>query len=799
HLRGRAAAARAAFASAAEAASREGSLVEEATYLVGLAAAAADLGDVASALPAATRAALLWERLGQPARAARAWLARASALVTVGASSEAEVAAGLSRALARQAADVACDVYAAWCLAEALPEGDPRARDLVVAAHRRATELGDEDRVRSVARLVTHAPDVAEAERASVDACMEHASPTARWELVGARAARLAATGDATGEGPAVVRALLRLLAEPAPVGARGPALDAGARLARALGDGEAARRLERARGEAAAALVASAPREHAATLGRVAWARASEETADGGFSSDQVAQLGRIVRSLSERERLRPLFEQVLDALVFWAGVERGLLLLAAPGDRLVVRAARNLGRGDLAGEQLALSTSIAARARDERRPVIATDALAQVGDWQASVHALGLRSVLAVPLVARGECLGVVYLDDRARRGAFGPRELAWVEVVASQAASAIADARDQALLRRAVRKAERARARLARALEANAAELETTKQRLSLARSRGETRHEYAAIAGRSAAMVEMLRTVDRVTSSDVPVLLRGESGTGKELVARAIHDNGPRARRAFVAENCASIPEPLFESILFGHRRGAFTGAHASRVGLFDLADGGTLLLDEIGEMPAAVQAKLLRVLQEGEVRPVGAEREHSVDVRVIAATHRDLAEMVREGRFREDLFYRLSVVPITVPALRDRAEDIPELVATFTRKYAPEREVVVTRAAMDRLVACPWPGNVRQLENEIRRALVLAEGSIDVADLSSEVRSGAPSGAPPPRLALRERVDALEAQLVREALDQTRGNQTRAAELLGLSRFGLQKMMKRLGV
>jgi transcriptional regulator with GAF, ATPase, and Fis domain len=323
---------------------------------------------------------------------------------------------------------------------------------------------------------------------------------------------------------------------------------------------------------------------------------------------------------------------------MVLWTGVERGLLLLNAPDGRLAVRAARNLARRDLRGEQLALSTSLAKRAMEERQAVHATDAFAQIGELHASVHALRLRSVLAVPLIARGDALGVVYLDDRVRRGAFGPTELSWVKLVASQAALAIADARDQALLRRAVRRAERANARLA--IELGQREAELTAMRSELA-SGEETRFRYDEISGRSEPMRALLKLVDRVTASEVPVLLIGESGTGKELVARAIHRNGSRANRAFVSENCGSVPETLLESTLFGHVRGAFTGASSTRAGLFDVADGGTLFLDEIGEMPLAMQTKLLRVLQNGEVRPVGGDKVRRVDVRIIGATHRDL--------------------------------------------------------------------------------------------------------------------------------------------------------------
>jgi serine/threonine-protein kinase PknK len=571
-------------------------------------------------------------------------------------------------------------------------------------------------------------------------------------------------------------------------------------RLATERGDGDAARRLENARQSAAGALREQAPAEYASSLASVPWARSTAIPAgDVTFAPAQVAQLEAIVRALSGRDRLRPLLEQVLDTMVLWTGVERGLLLLRAPDGRLVPRAARNLARRDLTGDQLTLSQTIARRAMEEGDAVVATDAFSTLGDVHASVHALKLRSVLAVPLVARGETLGVVYLDDRVRKGAFGPRELAWVRVVASQAAMAIADARDTVLLRRAVRHAERARDRLEVALGEREAQLDVTRTQLEIARDGREMRYRYDEIAGRSEPMRELLHVVDRVTASEVPVLVVGESGTGKELIARAMHANGPRGRRAFVSENCASVPETLLESTLFGHVKGAFTGASSTRAGLFDVADGGTLFLDEIGEMSLGMQAKLLRVLQDGEVRAVGSERSRKVDVRVIGATHRDLEAMVAARKFREDLFYRLNVITLHVPPLRDRREDIPLLVDHLVKKHGADRAVKVTRAAMAKLVGFPWPGNVRQLENELRRALVLSDGAIDVGELSPDVVRGGASAARGAGLDMRTRVDGLETELVQEALQKTRGNQTKAAQLLGLSRFGLQKMMKRLKI
>jgi serine/threonine-protein kinase PknK len=790
-----------AFGRAVELSTRAGSVVEEATYLTNEAAAATDAGDVARALAASTRAALLWERLAQPGRAARAWLARASALSTIGMTHGADEAAAEARSRALLTRDVQAAAYARWAQVEVRAPGDEAARAWAVEADEELRDASPEDRARSAARLLVWAPGaIDEARVAAVDAIASTLSAPARWEWWGARAAAWVA-GRRTGADAGVLAALLALVEVPALLGSRGPALAAAVRLATEQGDGAAARRLEGARQAAARTLREGTPPEHRPSLVAVAWARiGAADPADVTFAPAQVEQLEAIVRSLSGRDRLRPLLEQVLDTLVLWTGVERGLLLLKAPDGRLVPRAARNLARRDLVGEQLALSQTIARRAIEEGDAVVATDAFSTLGDVHASVHALKLRSVLAVPLIARGETLGVVYLDDRVRRGAFGQRELAWVRVVASQAAMAIADARDAVLLRRAVGRAERARKRLEAALSERDAQLDVTRTQLELARDRRETRFAYDEIAGRSEPMRELLHLVDRVTASDVPVLIVGESGTGKELVARAIHANGARARRAFVSENCASVPETLLESTLFGHVRGAFTGASTTRAGLFDVADGGTLLLDEVGEMSLAMQAKLLRVLQDGEVHAVGSDRARKVDVRMIAATHRDLEAMVASGAFREDLLYRLNVITLRVPPLRERAEDIPLLVEHFVRKHSPDRPAKVTRAAMAKLTAFPWPGNVRQLENELRRALVLGgEGVIDVGELSADVVRGGPGAARGAGLDLRARVDGLETELLLEALQKTRGNQTRAAQLLGLSRFGLQKMMKRLNI
>jgi two-component system response regulator HupR/HoxA len=295
------------------------------------------------------------------------------------------------------------------------------------------------------------------------------------------------------------------------------------------------------------------------------------------------------------------------------------------------------------------------------------------------------------------------------------------------------------------------------------------------------------------------------VARAARFDVAILLTGESGTGKELLARAIHYASGRADQPFVVENCGALPDTLLESELFGHKRGAFTGAFEDRIGLFQQAHGGTLFLDEIGETTPAFQVKLLRVLQEGEFRPVGGSRPVAVDVRVIAATNRDLEAEVKAGRFREDLFYRLATVPLRLPALRERAMDIPALARAILDKAGARlgrRVRDFTPATLDCLAAYPWPGNVRELQNEIQRMLVLSDGPELTPDaLAPHIRQAGLAEAlvDVPAAGLRGRVDALESRVLAEALARNAGNLSKTARELGLSRVGLAKKMQRLGV
>ncbi|HEX7485182.1 MAG TPA: sigma-54 dependent transcriptional regulator [Vicinamibacterales bacterium] len=297
----------------------------------------------------------------------------------------------------------------------------------------------------------------------------------------------------------------------------------------------------------------------------------------------------------------------------------------------------------------------------------------------------------------------------------------------------------------------------------------------------------------IVGRSAAIQELLKTIELVAKTRSTVLITGETGTGKEMVARAVHDRSPQRDRPLIKVNCAAIPETLLESELFGYVRGAFTGAVNNKRGKFALADGGTIFLDEIGTMSPALQAKLLRVLQDREFEPLGAERTQRVDVRVIAATNRDIRQMVAEGRFLEDLFYRLHVIPVRIPPLRERREDIPLLVEHFVKKHrklAGKRIERIEDGVLETLEKYDWPGNVRELENTIERAVVLSTGPVITPVAISAI--GSPKAQPSllPSLDLRSNVEWVEKETVRLAIDAAKGVKKDAAELMGISQRAL---------
>jgi Nif-specific regulatory protein len=436
-------------------------------------------------------------------------------------------------------------------------------------------------------------------------------------------------------------------------------------------------------------------------------------------------------------------------------------------------------------AGERpaIAVSRTLMQRVLAERAGLLITNAAAELAQARSVVQA-GLASTLLVPLWTGDTIRGVLQVDNRDAPGLFDASDLEALTVAAGPISFATENARLVARLTLAEAKASR--------------EAQFLKAR--------EQAATFTGIVGDSPAMTAVADAVSKVRDTRVAVLIQGETGTGKELVARALHYTSQRRDALFVAQNCSALPDTLLESALFGHVRGAFTGADRDKKGLFELADRGTIFLDELGEMPPLLQAKLLRVLQEGEVWPIGAPRPKRVDVRVVSATHRDLDEMVQAGTFRQDLFYRLHVYPIRLPPLRERPEDIPQLARHFLRLYAKEFMRPVsgfTPEALERLCAYRWPGNIRELQNELQRILIgRTEGDLVLLeDLSARIL-GTVSIVDDPRIpsgSLKEMIEAVEKVLLARALRAHNNNKTRTAKALGITREGLHKKLGRFGM
>ena len=542
----------------------------------------------------------------------------------------------------------------------------------------------------------------------------------------------------------------------------------------------------------------------------------AAESDAPSARAED-LARLRKTLRALASETDTRRLLVLVVDQVVALTSAERGFLVLRTNERKYEMVAARSLDGEDVQRPGVKISKAVAEEVARTGRPLLTTNAQADERLRESkSVEGMRLRSVLCLPLAGRDGFLGFLYLDHRFEDGAFHERDLPLLEAFADGAAVALENARLVTELRERTDELARSKSRveeLNRLLEERVArqtqELDAVR---SLLRDRSDAplKYEYRAIVGHAPALREALRLVDHGVDASVPVLILGESGTGKELVARAIHALGARKDRPFVSENCAAIPETLLESALFGHVRGAFTGAESDRVGIFEQADGGTLFLDEIGEIPLSMQVKLLRVLESGELRKVGGKDVRRVDVRIVSATNRDLAAMVESGAFREDLYYRIHVLMIRLPPLRERRDDIPLLVRHFLAEHAeltgtPPREV--DDAAMEILAGHPWPGNVRQLRNEVLRAVALSSAMILPDVLSDDVRKrSVPASARhhdefarPLKEIVQDAVDVVERRAVLDALLQSGWKKTLAAERLQVSRPTLDAKIKRHGV
>jgi transcriptional regulator with GAF, ATPase, and Fis domain len=545
----------------------------------------------------------------------------------------------------------------------------------------------------------------------------------------------------------------------------------------------------------------------------------------DARRERENLRVFANITRELVRETELLPLLRLIVDSAVALVGGERGFILLKDPQradeapdgkldvSKMTVNVARSFDHSDIIVPRSRLSMGIAGQVVESGKPVLSLDAAQdQRFEEMQSVEDLRLRSVMCLPIEAEGKVEGVVYVDNRLQFGAFTQEDMELVGLFAGQASIAIRNAHLVAELRErnhrlqtSRRQIEGLNEQLGRKVRDRDTELAVV--RAELGRERG--RYDYTAMVGASDAMRKIFQMLDRIIESDLPVLIQGESGTGKELIARAVHFNGERKDKPFVTENCAALPDTLLESELFGHARGAFTGAYKAKKGLLEQADGGTLFLDEIGDMSSEMQKKLLRVLQEGEFRVLGSDRRVTVNVRVLAASHQDLEQMVRDSTFREDLYYRIAVLTVKLPSLRERRDDIPLLAEHLLARAAREAGAdapLLPHEVMASLVSHDWPGNVRELENEMRRLIVMSHEEVLLEHLSTAVREGRSvtgevlGGAAVIESGdIRSAVADLEKRSIESALAQAGGNKSRAAAALGISRFALQRKLEKYGL
>ncbi|HYS80700.1 MAG TPA: sigma 54-interacting transcriptional regulator [Anaeromyxobacteraceae bacterium] len=463
---------------------------------------------------------------------------------------------------------------------------------------------------------------------------------------------------------------------------------------------------------------------------------------------------LVRFSERLLAAGELPRLLDELIDALLEVTHADKGFLILLEDG-RIEVKAARNVARETIENAVSRVSDSIVQRVAATRKPVVVADALHDA-QWSSSSSVVNLKlcSVMCAPLMRQGEPFGVIYLGNDSVVSLFDAKDLEVLTVFAAQASLLVQNA-----------------------LFLHGLRMENEALRQTIEQS------QFGEIIGAGPSMREVYRRIEKVAATDVSVLITGETGTGKELVAREIHRRSPRGAGPFVAVNCGAIPESLLESELFGHVRGAFTGAISTRDGKFQAANGGTLFLDEIGDMPPVLQVKLLRALQERTVNKVGDARAEAVDIRVLAATHQVLEDLIRQGRFREDLYYRLNVISIALPPLRERGDDVVVIARFFLQRYARELSSRARGFAPATAVALRkygWPGNIRELENRVKKAVVLAEKPLLAPE---DLDLGPESLAPVLPLALAK--EEFQKRYINEVLERNAGNRTKTAKDLGV--------------
>jgi len=508
--------------------------------------------------------------------------------------------------------------------------------------------------------------------------------------------------------------------------------------------------------------------------------------------------QFCEINRQIFQKHELEEILERVIDAAIELTGAERGFVLFKSeakgegPLAGFEIKTARGLNQRSLHHEEFKFSMSAVRQAVEEGRALLTSDALSDSRlQSKQSIVLYQIKSILVVPLESEGETTGAIYLDHRYHPGCFNDESVTLLTAFAVQAGLALQKAKRVAVLQRSNHELS--------------AEVKSLNH--ELAQVRDKLRYGYEEIVGKSPAMMQVFQHLDHVIETGIPVWILGESGTGKELIARALHFHSPRKEGPFVTENCSAIPETLLESELFGHKKGAFTHADRDRVGLFEQANQGTLFLDEVADMSLAMQAKLLRVLQEGEVRPVGSNKKIKVDVRLVTASNRDLEKLSAEGKFRQDLFYRINGMTIALPPLRERKEDIPLLVHSIIQKIARDFKLKVGEVNEDAfrvMMNYSWPGNIRQLESVIRNAMLFSKGKTITPEVLSITKAmkASPQGRTPAPNSDEETPASekdQEKQMIMDALRRNKLKKKLAAEDLGVSLRSLYFRMEKYGI
>jgi transcriptional regulator with GAF, ATPase, and Fis domain/tetratricopeptide (TPR) repeat protein len=520
-----------------------------------------------------------------------------------------------------------------------------------------------------------------------------------------------------------------------------------------------------------------------------------------------EMFKIFKINEDLLQLKEIEPLLTTIIESAIEITKAKKAVLVLLEDGD-LKIRITKNIEYKNIQELKSKISFSVIQNVIDTGNPlltVVHTSSELPFFQRQRNIQELELRIILCVPICFQRETLGAIYLENKVIEGRFSDEDLEIIKSLAHQLGLALIRIRERDRLIEQSKEIKKLKEELERLYQKQSLELIHAQKNIEEKQHQLEFRYDYKGIIGRSPKIQSVLKTLDMITDTDLSVLITGESGTGKELCARALHYNGPRRGSPFVAVNCSAIPSALLMSELFGHIKGAFTGALSSRVGLFRKAHKGTILLDEIGDMPLEMQKVLLRVLEEGKVKPVGGDTGYEVDVRIIAATNQDIPKLIKEGKFRKDLYFRISKIHLSLPPLRERREDIPLLVDHFIESWSQRRGLPkkqISLSALRLLLEYEFPGNVRELENIILSAMFLSKGeTIDVDHLliSSKSLLKSIKKSQKPIVSRYEALRDFEYQYILNALQDEKWNISRCAKRLGINRTTLYRTMKRLNI